>query len=77
MSEWCIRIGIKFDQSMLKWRKGNHPNDGIWSKHWYDNVIKTTGFQKIKKKDNSIENKYVSIYNEAMHCYEYLKELQK
>ena len=77
LSEWCIRIGIKFDQSMLKWRKGNHPNDGIWSKHWYDNVIKTTGFQKIKKKDNSIENKYVSIYNEAMHCYEYLKELQK
>mgnify|MGYP001466301829 CR=1 FL=1 len=21
---------------MLKWQKGNHPQDGIWWKHWYD-----------------------------------------
>ena len=35
---------------MLKWKKGNHQNDGIWWKHWYDNVIKTTGFNKLKKK---------------------------
>ena len=53
--------------------KGNHVNDGIWWKSWYDNVIKTSGFQNMKK-DINIENKYDSIYNESMKYYSYLKE---
>ena len=59
---------------MLKWEKGNHVDDGIWWKYWYDNVIKTTGFNKYKEKDINIENKYDSIYNESMKYYNYLKQ---
>ena len=55
---------------MLNWEKGSHPNDGIWWKHWYNNVIETTGFQK-SKKDIMIENKYDSIYNDSMKLYNY------
>ena len=72
---WCKSINIKFDKSMLNWKKGSHPNDGIWWQHWYDNVINTSGFQKYQKKDITIENKYDSIYNESMEYYEYLKGL--
>ena len=61
---------------MLHWEKGNHPNDGIWWKHWYDNVIETSGFQKYQKKDIYIENKYDSIYYESMECYNYLQGLK-
>ena len=75
LSAWCKKININFDKSMLKWRKGNHVNDGIWWKIWYDGVIKTTEFQKYKKKDINIENKYDSIYNESMKYYNYLKEV--
>ena len=50
-------------------------NDGIWWKVWYDSVIKTTEFQKYKKKDINIEYKYDSIYNESMKYYNYLKEV--
>ena len=46
LSQWCNSISLEFDSSMLKWQKGNHPQDGIWWKHWYDNVITTTHFQK-------------------------------
>jgi len=74
LSDWCTKINIKFDKSMLKWEKGNHENDGIWWKSWYDNVIKTSGFQKYEKKDINIENKYDSIYNESMKYYSFLKE---
>ena len=74
LSDWCMKINIKFDKSMLKWEKGNHENDGIWWESWYDNVIKTSGFQKYKKKDINIENKYDSIYNESMKYYIHLKE---
>ena len=75
LSAWCKKININFDKSMLKWRKGNHVNDGIWWKVWYDSVIKTTEFQKYKKKDINIEYKYDSIYNESMKYYNYLKEV--
>ena len=77
LSIWCNKINIKFDKSMLKWEKGNHPNDGIWWKSWYDNVIETTGFQKYEVKDIAIENKYDSIYNESMKYYNYIKEAKQ
>ena len=70
--DWCTSIDIKFNESMLNWEKGSHPNDGIWWKHWYNNVIETTGFQKSKKKDIIIENNYDSIYNDSMKYYNYL-----
>ena len=73
---WCKKINIKYDQSMLEWKKGNHINDGIWWECWYDNVIQTTGFQKYIKKDITIEDKYDSIYNESMKYYSYLKEVK-
>tara|TARA_B100000886_G_scaffold340250_1_gene308694 strand:+ start:942 stop:1652 length:711 start_codon:yes stop_codon:yes gene_type:complete len=76
LSDWCSKINIKFYKSMLKWEKGNHINDGIWWESWYDNVIKTTGFNKYEKKDINIENKYDSIYNESMKYYSYLKEFK-
>ena len=74
LSNWCTKINIKFDKSMLRWEKGNYVSDGIWWKSWYDNVIKTTGFKEYKKKDINIENKYDSIYNESMKYYIHLKE---
>ena len=74
--DWCESINIKFDESMLHWAKGTHPNDGIWWEHWYNNVIKTTGFLKYQKKDISIENEYDSIYNDSMEYYNYLKGLK-
>lgn len=71
---WCKKINVKFDKSMLKWKLGNHINDGIWWRVWYNNVIKTTGFQEYEKKDISIETKYDSIYNESMKYFNYLIE---
>ena len=50
LSSWCKKININFDILMLSWEKGNHKEDGIWWKHWYDNVINTTGFQKYQKR---------------------------
>ena len=76
LGAWCKKINIKYEQSMLNCKKGNHINDGIWWKSWYDNVIKTTGFQKYKKKDINIESEYDSIYNESMKYYSCLKEFK-
>ena len=69
LSQWCSSIDLEFDISMLQWEKGNHPQDGIWWKHWYDNVITTTHFQKFSKNQNELDQKYQSIYDEALDYY--------
>ena len=69
LSQWCSSIDLEFDISMLQWKKGNHPQDGIRWKHWYDNVINTTHFQKFSKNQNELDQKYQSIYDEALDYY--------
>jgi len=69
LSRWCSSVDLEFDISMLNWSKGNHPQDGIWWKHWYDNVIATTHFQKFSAHQSELDKKYQSIYNEALDYY--------
>lgn len=40
----CERLGLTFDPAMLAWKAGPKPEDGVWAKHWYDNVHASTGF---------------------------------
>jgi hypothetical protein len=72
LSQWCTSIDLEFDISMLKWKIGNHPEDGIWWKHWYDNVITTTHFQKFSSNQYKLDKKYKSIYDEALDYYDKL-----
>tara|TARA_A100001011_G_scaffold70240_1_gene71838 strand:- start:17201 stop:17917 length:717 start_codon:yes stop_codon:yes gene_type:complete len=72
LSKWCNNIDLEFDISMLKWEKGTHPQDGIWWKHWYDNVITTTHFQKFSSNQHDLDQKYQLIYDEALDYYEKL-----
>jgi len=69
LSQWCRSIDLEFDISMLKWELGNHPQDGIWWKHWYDNVITTTHFQQFSANEQDLDQKYKAIYDEALDYY--------
>jgi len=40
----CTQIGMAWDDAMLFWPAGPKPYDGIWAKHWYDAVHRSTGF---------------------------------
>ncbi len=51
LSQFFDAISFPYDQAMLEWPKGPKPEDGIWAKYWYENVHRSTGFQKPKKKD--------------------------
>ena len=72
LNEWCKNLNIEFHETMLNWRKGHYSTDGIWWKHWYNNVINTTQFELLDKKSNIIPNRYQDIYNEALDYYEKL-----
>lgn len=41
----CDHLGIGFQQSMLAWPPGPRAEDGIWARHWYAAVHRSTGFE--------------------------------
>lgn len=42
----CAAAGMPFDPAMLSWEPGQRPEDGVWGRHWYDAIWKSTGFAK-------------------------------
>jgi len=45
LQQLCDVIGIAYDENMLSWPAGPRSTDGVWAKHWYDQVIHSTGFK--------------------------------
>jgi len=66
----CSVIDLKYDEGMTSWSKGPKSYDGIWSKYWYVNLHKTTGFLKKRKSCFvRIEEKHKNIAEESMFYY--------
>lgn len=40
----CGRLGVPFTDDMLSWAPGTRSTDGVWAKHWYASVERSTGF---------------------------------
>jgi len=40
----CAALELEFTPAMLSWPAGPRPTDGIWAKHWYAKVERSTGF---------------------------------
>lgn len=40
----CAELGVPYSAAMLAWSEGPKPCDGMWAKHWYDSVHRTTGW---------------------------------
>jgi len=41
----CAALDIPFDGRMLSWPAGPRASDGVWAKHWYERVWRSTGFE--------------------------------
>jgi len=41
----CDALGIPFSERMLSWPAGRRATDGVWARHWYDRVERSTGFE--------------------------------
>jgi hypothetical protein len=44
LRQLCGRLGIPFEPAMLTWKPGPRPEDGVWARHWYASVHRSTGF---------------------------------
>ena len=68
----CDAIGVAFDEAMLSWPPGLRDTDGIWAKHWYDAVARSTSFEPYKPRDGNIPNSLHELYGRCLDCYQEL-----
>jgi len=70
----CKAIGVEFSESMLSWPAGFRETDGVWAKHWYGEVAKTTSFRPYRPRHDEVPERLSKIYERCRDCYERLYE---
>ncbi len=70
----CEALEIEWDERMLAWEKGPHPNDGVWGAHWYDKVNASTGFGRAPGLLPELDGDYRRVADECRADSEYLAQ---
>ncbi len=68
----CDAIDLDWDPTMLAWKKGPKPFDGIWATHWYDAVHRSTGFAGSEGALPKLSSELSRINEKALPLYERL-----
>jgi hypothetical protein len=70
----CDALAVKFDKAMLSWPSGLRETDGVWAKHWYDAVARSTSFEPYEPREGNVPDSLREIYQRCRECYEQLYE---
>ena len=70
----CDAINIPFSKEMLSWPSGGHVSDGVWAKHWYGSIWKSTKFAGAEGEIPELNNEMKILSEEAYPYYEELKK---
>ena len=73
LREACERLGLPFEEEMLRWPAGPKPEDGVWAKHWYRNVHASTGFAPYRTKAVRFPQRLEPLLEECLPLYEKLR----
>ncbi len=68
----CSALGIPFTERMLAWESGRRATDGVWAKHWYHNVERSTGFAPERANHAPLADELRPLVAESMPYYETL-----
>jgi hypothetical protein len=68
----CSRLGLAFEPAMLHWPAGPKPYDGVWARHWYDNVHRSTGFESRPRSRDALPERLLPLLTECRPHYDEL-----
>jgi hypothetical protein len=68
----CEAVGVEFTEAMLSWPPGLRETDGIWAKHWYAEVAKSTGFQRPVERTAVVPERLCKVHERSREFYERL-----
>ncbi len=69
----CGKLGLPFEEAMLSWPAGPKPEDGVWAKHWYENVHASTGFARYSPHEEPFPERLGPLLEECLPLYERLR----
>ncbi len=72
----CQQLCVAFSPQMLHWPAGPRPSDGIWGKHWYASVCKSTGFAPFRERNYELSAKNRVIAEAARPYYDQLHQFR-
>jgi hypothetical protein len=72
LQRFCAAVDIEFDERMLHWPAGRRETDGIWAKHWYDAVERSTGFEPYAPRPRTVAPELEPLLAECLPYYETL-----
>lgn len=70
---WCALLGVGFTERMLNWPPGPRATDGVWAPHWYESVLRSTGFEPWRERDRQVPAAYRPVIDACMPIYERLR----
>jgi len=69
----CESVGVGFSEAMLSWAPGLRETDGIWAKHWYNEVQTSTTFREPPARQaEAMPEDVRGVYEKAREFYEQL-----
>lgn len=70
----CDAVGVAFTDAMLSWPPGPRVTDGVWAKHWYAEVEKSSSFRPYTPPRELVPQRFRGLYERCLTCYEALYE---
>jgi Sulfotransferase domain len=70
----CHALGVEFDHAMLSWPPGKRASDGIWAKHWYAEVERSTSFAPYRERTVKVPETLEGVWENCRDCYQQLYE---
>jgi hypothetical protein len=70
----CERLGVEFLPDMLHWPPGLRETDGVWAKHWYQEVETSTSFRPYRPKPDVLPEEFAELHAQCVELYGRLYE---
>jgi hypothetical protein len=68
----CEVLGVDFSDRMLSWPAGPRPTDGVWARHWYDAVWRSTGWSPWQRRGRGLDDRQAALAEQCRAAYEFL-----
>jgi hypothetical protein len=68
----CDHVGVEFSPRMLAWPPGPRDSDGVWGRHWYEAVWRSTGFAGYRPRELNLHGRAAAVADECRPQYERL-----
>lgn len=69
LARLCAAVGVAWTDRMLRWEPGRRETDGVWARHWYDAVERSTGFLPYRLKEAEVPDRLAEVLEASEEAY--------